>query len=1044
MSLKRGVDHGKDSELLMASRPARNSMGCEQSVSEQSVSEDVYGGVPSGTNLDYQDEVEASDCSDRSDDSSIETFRQKLAALTQEVGTHTSVNNHPERRKSATSDSTMARSPRKLHGSDAAGNCKRSPFKQPYLVKRARLGHYHSPPALKASSPDSLPPWRSALGSLPTTSQQVLTVRTARPKLKPRCVENEPANDVDLSDTVDFVNESIRVAKRAAAFTTRRKKATGQRPSRLLSSTQQRKVNDFAHKTAVEHALRKRDHRRDMHASVDGKLADEAFADARGQGQFKTVKVRVRVRRRRLRHEQSDDSMHARTETVAVRVRRRRRQVTAVPLEDGATEHHGEKGSEKTVIKKENNLDDSDASKLKDSCIEREKLKLTPREVKADIPWPSLLKSRKIGEVDSKPTVDGTDLDRSETTNPTQQAPKTSEPEKPALTVNGIDHDQSGRANPSALVQDQEKSKTLEKPALTANSRSNITLNPPEKPKANTDADDVKKLDAKDVRLLTTAKSEEATEASATNTVSEKSKTPPVRLAKASCSKRHVPKPSALVPKVRLTRAPAAVAIDASQKAGQTNSVDDVKKPEIPDEPTILVDDVKKKLERLRATMDVQRELPLSEPPGLHKVARLTRAHPVKNPSGPPPGHWSSPPGAWSLPKSAESKACAPPGRWGDAYKPVAVKRKDCSIDASSKVRACRAGSTPRRARNQLTPRGDPDKFADAPTSASSLTSASSPSSSSKTTSDQETCADVQPSGSPVTSGTALAVSAAKAKILQGGSADETKANEVPHKSLEGQGANADGTKANEVRNLHKRVHKEIGVRIPRNIIGTETSRSWEVVFPTRTCSTYGGKVACFEAGQKILKIQTDLVVQKPSTWLKTAILKAASDSDKPIAVPPQVSQESFSYILDWFRHGEIWVAGGASASDIMESARVLGLPKEIIVNGYLRRTGQPPSLEILRKLRRTVENQWTGFNKLLEGIFKDIEEYFQSVGLDQFTHTNTWEFPPYILPLWEKGMFISSHDVYNAARARTLALKLEEVGYTCYFTDRDLVINWS
>merc|ERR1712113_740202 len=52
-----------------------------------------------------------------------------------------------------------------------------------------------------------------------------------------------------------------------------------------------------------------------------------------------------------------------------------------------------------------------------------------------------------------------------------------------------------------------------------------------------------------------------------------------------------------------------------------------------------------------------------------------------------------------------------------------------------------------------------------------------------------------------------------------------------------------------------------------------------------------------------------------------------------------------------------------------------------------------------------------------------------------------SWDFPPFIINLFGEKGWADTYNLTSAARARTLALKLEERGYHCDFTETDLVI---
>merc|ERR1712048_368876 len=52
------------------------------------------------------------------------------------------------------------------------------------------------------------------------------------------------------------------------------------------------------------------------------------------------------------------------------------------------------------------------------------------------------------------------------------------------------------------------------------------------------------------------------------------------------------------------------------------------------------------------------------------------------------------------------------------------------------------------------------------------------------------------------------------------------------------------------------------------------------------------------------------------------------------------------------------------------------------------------------------------------------------------------YDFSPFILTLYGENGWLDTQQVCSAARARVLALKLEERGYYCDFTETDLVVS--
>lgn len=208
------------------------------------------------------------------------------------------------------------------------------------------------------------------------------------------------------------------------------------------------------------------------------------------------------------------------------------------------------------------------------------------------------------------------------------------------------------------------------------------------------------------------------------------------------------------------------------------------------------------------------------------------------------------------------------------------------------------------------------------------------------------------------------------------------------------------------------------------------------------------GPVAVFDACGTIFKVSAQVVKAKPDTLL-AQLLEASSgapSANRPVFV--DCAPDRFSYILDWYRHGEIHMPASVPVEALLLDARSLQLPGELVVNGVTHSTaaasGPGAARKVARGLVAEVEGRWRGFQRFLEQTLSSVASHFQQVG--EISHSqeevfDSYDFPPFVMALYgEKGWTDVSH-VCSGPRARMLALKLEGCGYLCEFTDTELLV---
>jgi len=178
----------------------------------------------------------------------------------------------------------------------------------------------------------------------------------------------------------------------------------------------------------------------------------------------------------------------------------------------------------------------------------------------------------------------------------------------------------------------------------------------------------------------------------------------------------------------------------------------------------------------------------------------------------------------------------------------------------------------------------------------------------------------------------------------------------------------------------------------------------------------------------------------------------ARSDAGISLNVPVDVCPDRFRLILDWYRYGEIWVPATLATEAVLKDAARLELPEEIVVNGTLRSTRAVSAKQVGRTLIAGVVNRWPGFRAFFTQTLNQIDQHFLSAASSSSTSVaanddeaaaaeEAFDFPRFVLPLFREG-WVTPTQVCSAARARVLALKLEELGYLCEFSDSELLVS--
>lgn len=209
---------------------------------------------------------------------------------------------------------------------------------------------------------------------------------------------------------------------------------------------------------------------------------------------------------------------------------------------------------------------------------------------------------------------------------------------------------------------------------------------------------------------------------------------------------------------------------------------------------------------------------------------------------------------------------------------------------------------------------------------------------------------------------------------------------------------------------------------------------------------THQASTVKFDVCGTTFKVPSKLITSRPETLLAELVESHRRAEDKgAIFVDSDVGR--FPLILDWYRYDEIYAPPNVSIDALLLDAAHMQLPEEIFVNGVLRSTVKSEAHEVAADLVATVIENWRGFPRFLSAMSEKVKNHYKNVGAKSAAGTaedEAYDFLQYRLQLYneEKGSWADPTNVCSAARARVLAMKLEERGYICGFSDIELTVS--
>eukprot|EP00933_Yihiella_yeosuensis_P041430 TRINITY_DN35820_c0_g1_i1.p1 TRINITY_DN35820_c0_g1~~TRINITY_DN35820_c0_g1_i1.p1 ORF type:complete len:447 (+),score=68.48 TRINITY_DN35820_c0_g1_i1:58-1341(+) len=211
--------------------------------------------------------------------------------------------------------------------------------------------------------------------------------------------------------------------------------------------------------------------------------------------------------------------------------------------------------------------------------------------------------------------------------------------------------------------------------------------------------------------------------------------------------------------------------------------------------------------------------------------------------------------------------------------------------------------------------------------------------------------------------------------------------------------------------------------------------------------------VVHFDVSGEIFRVPTTLLRFKPHTLLARLLAEAEvkGTGDKSSPIPVEVAPDRFQYILDWYRYDELLLPRTINADAVLRDARQLELPDEVVVNGVLRSSKRELSAnKVSSMLMADVIDRWPTWRQFYSHTLNAIRDHYQSVAVKSVSGEaasedpaaeEAFDVPRFVMPIFGDDGWLKPKQIGSTARARVLAVKLEELGYLCEFTESELMV---
>jgi len=138
-----------------------------------------------------------------------------------------------------------------------------------------------------------------------------------------------------------------------------------------------------------------------------------------------------------------------------------------------------------------------------------------------------------------------------------------------------------------------------------------------------------------------------------------------------------------------------------------------------------------------------------------------------------------------------------------------------------------------------------------------------------------------------------------------------------------------------------------------------------------------------FDVGGTLFKVLAQTILACPSTLLASMLEDISVNPEKPIFV--DANPERFSFILDWYRYGEMYAHVDGLVPALLRDACFFLLPDVVIINGRSFTLRPPaskpfPALKVRDALTSCVTSSWPTFETYVDGLIKQVREHYMTL----------------------------------------------------------------
>mmetsp|Transcript_99438 Transcript_99438/g.197035 ORF Transcript_99438/g.197035 Transcript_99438/m.197035 type:complete len:272 (+) Transcript_99438:111-926(+) len=215
------------------------------------------------------------------------------------------------------------------------------------------------------------------------------------------------------------------------------------------------------------------------------------------------------------------------------------------------------------------------------------------------------------------------------------------------------------------------------------------------------------------------------------------------------------------------------------------------------------------------------------------------------------------------------------------------------------------------------------------------------------------------------------------------------------------------------------------------------------------TSGDFDGTVV-FDVGGRLFRVLRQTIQTRPSALLASLVDDLGTDSSRPMFI--DANPDRFSYILDWYRYGEMFIPNDSTIEAVLRDARFFLLPDVIRINGMSHAIHPIFASEAHDAMMTTVTSSWPSFEDHIRDICLDIKAHFEDLGANtseprHFDATSCDKetlahstFPPKEIQLstllyrndcsWYR--WLDPGNVCNKERLWVLIAELERRGFDC------------